>query len=187
MPVRPALAGAGRSGLSLCQFRLGWCSATLRARWNLRSDFEELYGVTHPSGSKALNKRLSKEVTETQLTAVLIITVRIVEDGSGQNCTSWTRREHLKQCVVGTVISAGHLVDPAIDDALGLSLILWLRWTLHSQSCVPSCFKMVWVDYEGRRTLHVLIKNICLSWPLKILVTDLFQFRQSLHKGFPGD
>lgn len=32
-----------------------------------------------------------------------------------------------------------------------------------------------------------LIKNICLSWPLKILVTDLFQFRQSLHKGFPGD
>lgn len=55
--------------------------------------------MTHPRDPKAQNKRLYKEVTEAQLTAVLIITVR--------NCSGWEMndialvetRKRFKQCI----------------------------------------------------------------------------------------
>lgn len=93
--------------------------------------------MTHPRDPKALNKRLYKEVTEAQLTAVLIITVR--------NCLGWEMndivlvetRKRFKRCIhrhcdfhwtlVGKSRTRVKCADLVICNALRLSLILKLK------------------------------------------------------------
>ena len=106
-----------------------------------------------------------KEVTEAQLTAVLIITVR--------NRLGWevntitpveTVRNILSSVVIDVVISTGHprvkwVADPVICNALELlSLILKLE-----RNCVLNhlyiffILKTVYVNCKGRRTNKVAI------------------------------